>query len=85
MSRWEEQIDGVIGDGKKPFGNHPCDSNAAGKMLRDAIAQGEGFNSYRDKIKAAYRKKLPDTATGNKAIDNQMERVEALNSYFDHD
>lgn len=85
MSGWEERIDGVIGDGKKPFGNHPCDSHAAREMLRDAIAQGAGFNSYRDRIKAAYRKKLPDTPEGNKVLDDQMKRVESINSYFDHD
>ena len=85
MAEWEKQIDGVIGDGEKPFGDHPSDSKAARKMLVDAISEGEGFNSYYDKMVKAYRKKLPSTPEGADKLSDQMKRVKSLDSYFDHD
>lgn len=85
MAEWEKQIDGVIGDGEKTFCGNPYDSKAARKMMNDAIEEGEGFDGYCMKLIDAYRKKLPDTPEGNQKFEDQMLRVQRLDSYFDHD
>ena len=83
MTEWEKQIDGVIGDGEKPFSGNPRDSKAARKMMNDAIEEEEGFDGYCMKLIDAYRKKLPDTPEGNQKFEDQMLRVQRLDSYFD--
>lgn len=85
MAEWEKQIDGVIGDGEKPFSGNPCDSKSARKMMNDAIEEGEGFDGYCTKLIDAYREKLPDTPEGNQKFADQMLRIQRLDSYFDRD
>ncbi len=81
-SSWKNKIPGAFGETDKIFANHPRDIDRAVELIAAANAQGVGFNEFCTTINDWLQH---NCNLGPAFIDEQMERVRDLKSYFHGD
>lgn len=79
-SNWVDKIPGAFGCEDKKFAGHPCDIDRAVKLIEAANEQGVGFNEYCQTIHDWLNRNCGQL--GSAFIDEQMEKVRSLESYF---
>lgn len=78
---WEEKISGCFGFVDKQFALHHSDGKHAAQLLAAANAENVGFNEFCQEIENW----LVNQGCNKEHIDQEMERVRDIKSYFNYD